>query len=99
MLEDLSQHLGVLNVAVHIPSAQSLKEKRMILKSLKERLKHRFNASICEVEGQDTWQSATLAVAIVNNDKKYIDSCFQKILSFIDGSGNLNICEQQINYY
>ena len=99
MLDDLSQYLGLLNVSVHIPSARSLKDKRMVLKSVKERLKNRFNISICEVDGQDTWQSATLAVAMVNNDKKFIDSSFQKILLFLEGSGSLNICERRVEYY
>ena len=90
--------VGTLQLELRFYKPRSLKEKRMVIKSLKERLKHRFNISISEVDGQDTWQSATLAIAMVNNDKRFVESSFQKILSFIDGSGNLNICEQQITF-
>ena len=99
MLDDIAQHLGLLNVSLHIPQALSLKDKRMVLKSLKERLKGRFNISISEVEGQDTWQTAILAIAMVNGDRKFIDASFQKILLFIEGSGSVNICEQHVEYY
>jgi len=99
MLDDIAQHLGLLNVSVHIPQARSLKDKRMVLKSLKERIKNRFNISLSEVEGQDTWQSATLAIAMVSGDHKIIDASFQKILLFMEASGSLNVCEQKIEYF
>jgi uncharacterized protein YlxP (DUF503 family) len=99
MLEDIAQYLGLLNVSLHIPESQSLKHKRMVLKSLKERIKVRFNVSLSEVEGQDTWQTAVLAIAMVNGDRKFIDASFQKILLFIEGSGSVHICEQMVNYY
>ena len=55
VIQDHTQHLGVLTVSIHIPNAQSLKEKRFVLKSLKDKLRRNFNVSVAELDGQDKW--------------------------------------------
>ena len=99
MIEDYTRHLGVLTLALHFPMAQSLKEKRMILKSFKGRLLSRFEISLAEVAGMDKWQVATLAIAMISSDQKIVDSTFQNILSFAAAFDNLELCEHEINYY
>jgi hypothetical protein len=61
--------VGVLQVELTIPSADSLKAKRMVLRSLKDRIRRNFNVSVVEVDENDHWQSAVLAVVVVSNDK------------------------------
>lgn len=58
---------------LYIPSCHSLKEKRSIVKGLKESVKKRLNVSIAEVENQDKWQRSTLAVVWVSTDGRGID--------------------------
>jgi len=99
MIDDYTRHLGVLTLALHFPMAQSLKEKRMILKSFKGRLLSRFEISLAEIGGQDKWQVATVAAAMISNDQKIVDSTFQNILSFTESFGNLELCEHAIEYY
>jgi len=98
MIENYTQHLGVLSVAVHIPAAQSLKEKRSVLKSLKDQVRKKFNVSIAELDGQDKWQVATLGFAMINNDNRYIDSHLAHILSFVEGFPGLEICDSAIEF-
>lgn len=94
-----TQHLGVLTVSLHIPQAGSLKEKRMVLRKIKGRVKNKFNVSVAELDGFDKWQVATLAFAGIDNDNRHLDSCFQKLLSFLESMGDFYICEQQIENY
>ena len=99
MIENYTQHLGVLSVAVHIPAAQSLKEKRSVLKSLKDQVRNKFNVSIAELDGQDKWQVATLGFAMINSNNRYLDSCLANILAFIEGFGRLDVCDHDIEFY
>ena len=99
MIEDYTQHLGVLSVAVHIPAAQSLKEKRSVLKSLKDQVRKKFNVSVAELDGQDKWQVATLGFAMINSDNRYLDSCLSNILSFVEGFGRLDVCDHSVEFY
>ena len=75
--------VGILHVDLHIAGARSLKEKRKIFLSLKERLASRFNISIAEVGAQDLWQRAELGIALVALDGKSLHASIQKIEGFI----------------
>jgi uncharacterized protein YlxP (DUF503 family) len=64
--------VGLLTIELFIPGAQSLKEKRMVLRRLKDRVK-KFNVSVSEVEHHDLWQRAGLAVVTVSTDQAHAD--------------------------
>ena len=59
--------VGLLHLDLHLPGVRSLKGKRHILRSLEARLRNRFNVAIAEVEHQDLWQRARLAIVSVND--------------------------------
>src|SRR3979411_1020252 len=61
--------VGLLTVELHVPGSQSLKEKRMVLRRIKDRLK-KFNVAVSEVDHQDLWQRAALAVVTVSTEQK-----------------------------
>lgn len=96
MIPEFTRHVGILSVYLHIPSAQSLKDKRMVIKSLKERIKNRFNVSVAELDGQDKWQVAVLGIVMISNDQRFIDSNLESILNFIAGHGSCEVCEHKI---
>jgi uncharacterized protein YlxP (DUF503 family) len=64
--------VGLLTVELHIPGARSLKDKRMVLRRVKDRLK-KFNVAISEVDFHDLWQRAALAVVTVSVDQQQAD--------------------------
>jgi uncharacterized protein len=64
--------VGLLSIELHIPGAQSLKEKRMVLRSLKDRLR-KLNVAVAETEHQDLWQRAGLGVVAVSNSNDAVD--------------------------
>ena len=65
--------IGLLQLKLRIPENQSLKGKRQVLLSLKTRIRQRFNVSVSEVEDQDKWQLATLAVVSVGTDREGVN--------------------------
>ncbi|MBW7897304.1 hypothetical protein B188_03510 [Candidatus Brocadiaceae bacterium B188] len=73
--------VGVLNVRLVIRSALTLKDKRRILKSLKDRVKNDFNVSISEIGTLDHCQYARLGIAMIGNDKKYLNSTLSNLLN------------------
>ena len=64
--------VGLLTVEMHVPGSRSLKDKRMVLRRVKDRLK-KFNVAVAEVEHQDLWQRAALAVVTVSTDQDHAD--------------------------
>ena len=60
--------IGLLTLEIHIPDAHSLKDKRQVLRSLKDRLRARFNVAVAELDRQDTWQRSLVGVVSLSND-------------------------------
>ena len=76
--------VAVGTVELHLPDVGSLKGKRHVLKGLKEKLRHRFEISVAEVDHQDLWQRATLALACVSGDSRHANEVMSKALDFIE---------------
>jgi uncharacterized protein YlxP (DUF503 family) len=75
--------VGLLSVELHIPYAQSLKDKRMVLRGLKDRLK-KFNISIAEVDYHDMWQRAGLGIVTISTAQDHADRELQAVVAEID---------------
>jgi uncharacterized protein len=69
---------------LHLPGCRGLKEKRMIVRSLKARIRREFEVSAAEVGSQDLLQRAELGVAAVGPDQQHLDALLQNILSFVE---------------
>ena len=69
---------------LHLPGCRGLKEKRMIVKSLKTRIRNDFEVSAAEVGSQDLLQRAQLGVGVVGPDQAVLDALLQNILSFVE---------------
>lgn len=78
--------IGSIVFDIYIPHATSLKEKRMVIRSLKEKLKSKFNVSVSEVGNQDLWQSAYIAVVMVSPEKKQTEKIMQSIINFVESN-------------
>lgn len=75
--------LGVLTIDLFISESQSLKDKRQVLHSLKDRLRGKFNVSVAEVDGQDLWQKAVLGIACVANEGGHVNHVLEQALNLI----------------
>jgi uncharacterized protein YlxP (DUF503 family) len=69
--------IALLTLDIHIPHAQSLKDKRMVVRRLKDRLRSKFNVSVSETDHQDLWQRATISIATVGSDEAYARQTLQ----------------------
>lgn len=76
--------IGTLLVEVHIPQSGSLKEKRTVIKSMIQRIQNRFNVSIAEINNEDLWQRATVGVAMVGDNRAYLERKMQLLINFMD---------------
>lgn len=73
--------VGQLTLEIQLPYAHSLKEKRAVLQRLKGRLRSRFNAAVAELDHQDSWQLATLAVVSVSSSQPILEATLQQALA------------------
>ncbi len=98
MIEDSDIAVGVLRIRLVIRGAHSLKDKRRVVKSLKDRVRSKFNASIAEVGEQDRHQVAELGVAVVANDRTYIQSVLSQIGNLARGArgAEVSACDVEI---
>ena len=83
--------VGVLHVELHLPNAQSLKGKRSVLKSLKDRLRGRFNVAVAEVEANELWQRATVGIAAVAADRAYVDRLLREVVEWLKADRGIAI--------
>ncbi len=71
--------IGVLTLELQISEAHSLKDKRHVVKSLKDRLRSKFNISVAEIDGQDTWQRSVIAAVTVSGDHERAEQVLQAV--------------------
>jgi uncharacterized protein len=71
--------IGLLTLEIHIPDARSLKDKRQVLRSLKERLRSRFNVAVAELDHQDTWQRSQIGIVTLSNDQAHLEQSLQAV--------------------
>ena len=90
--------VAVGEVQVHLPESRSLKDKRQVLKSLKERVRNRFNVSISEVDFTDLWQRSTVGIAVVSTETTHADDVLAKVVEFIERDGRVQVLEVSVEY-
>ncbi len=83
--------IGTLEIRLYAPWVHSLKEKRMIVKSLTAKIRNRFNVSVAEVENQDLHQSIVLGIACVAGNHAHADSIMDHVISFTEESTEAEI--------
>ena len=88
--------IGVCTVELYLPGTESLKDKRQILKSLKDRARRKFNISIAEVEDQDLWGKSVLGIACVANQRDHVNSVLDKVLEMIKGNPLLELVDYRL---
>jgi len=90
--------VGVLCIELFIPESGSLKSKRFAIKSLKDRLKNRYNVSVAEVDNADKWQRASLGIVAVSNEKKHLESMLGKALDLVYGDRRVEVIDSSLDF-
>jgi uncharacterized protein len=80
--------IGTLQITVQVPESQSLKDKRMVVRSITSRVRQTFAVAVAEVGELDTWQTAVVGVACVSNNARHADEVCQKVLAFVENDAD-----------
>ena len=88
--------IGLLKLDLLILGARSLKEKRKVVKSLKDRIRNRFNCSIAEVDYLDEWQRARLAVCVVSRESRFANTQLNEIARFTVATSGAEVANVEI---
>ncbi len=88
--------IGILKITLFIHSSNSLKEKRMVLHSLKARLRNNFNVAVTQIDDDDKWQKTTIAIVGVERDRKNMNSNLSCIINFIEELNNVDLINHEM---
>jgi uncharacterized protein len=75
--------VGIARITLFVPESHSLKEKRMVLRRVKDRVRNKFNVAIAEVEENDVWQRAVVGLALLGNDRRFVESALDEVVRFV----------------
>ncbi|MBN1408026.1 MAG: DUF503 domain-containing protein [Calditrichaceae bacterium] len=90
--------VGVLSLEIHILNSLSLKDKRMVLNHIKDRIKSKFNVSVAEIDYQDKWQRSLIGIALVTSQKGHAEEVLNKIFHLLDTDEQFEIVQYSIDY-
>ncbi|MBA2707048.1 MAG: DUF503 domain-containing protein [Gemmatimonadaceae bacterium] len=88
--------IGVLQLEIGIHDAMSLKDKRRVVKSIKDRIAHGHNVSIAEVGALDEHRRSIIGMAMVSNDSKYVEGALSKLVDFVRSVPQVDLIDYQI---
>ena len=93
--------VGVLRLTLVVPGARSLKEKRHVVRKITDRVRARYNVAIAEVAENDVWQRAVLGMAVVANDRSFVNEVLDKVVRDVEmlGVADLVSREMEIETY
>lgn len=91
--------VGTCRLELFIPAAGSLKSKRGVIKSLKERIRNRFNVSVAEVDYHDLWQRAALGVAVVSTERRHANSVLSSVVRFAESESRVELTDYELELY
>ena len=91
--------IGTLKIDLYLHDNRSLKGKRKVVRSVIDKVKHKFNVSIAEIGSNDKWQKIELGVSAVGNDRRHIDSSLDNILGFVEALYLAEIVDSRIEIF
>jgi len=90
--------VGILTIELIIYSSTSLKEKRFVVKSIKDKLKNKFNVAVAEVDFLDKWQRSEIGIVTIGNEYSHVENSLQKIFSYLDEWNEFEIVNHSFDY-
>ncbi len=91
-------HVAAFEVEIRIPTSQSLKDRRQIVRSVLDGARQRFGVSAAEVGGQDTWQRASLGFAIVASEARLVEEVIDSIDRFLWSRAELEVVDAVVRW-
>jgi hypothetical protein len=90
--------IGILSLELTIAQANSLKDKRQVIKSLLEHIRNKFNVSAAEVDFLDTWRKSGLGFAVVSNEQSFANSVLNKVLEHVESDPRVSVDRAEMEF-
>jgi len=90
--------IGLLQVEIHIPTANSLKDKRSIIKRLIHRMRQDFNVAAAELDDQDIWRRSVLGAVTVFNSRQVAEQTLRRVLHMVENTDGCEVLDSQIEF-
>ena len=91
--------VGIARITLFLPGSHSLKEKRMVLRRVKTRVREKFNAAIAEVGENDLWQRAALGLTVVGNDRAFTETALDEVIRFVREHADVTNVEHEFQTF
>lgn len=91
--------VGTLKLRLVLRESHSLKDKRRVIKSLKDTLSNKFNISVAETDEQDVWQTAEIGIASVGTDGSFVQSVLTSVVNYVRFFGGVELVDTQQELY
>jgi len=91
--------VGTLKIRLLLRESHSLKDKRRVLRSLKDTLSNKFNIAVAETDEQDVWQSAEIGVATVGTDTPFVQSVLSNVVNYVRYFGGVELVDSEQEIY
>jgi len=88
--------IGLLHMELFIPGSRSLKDKRRVVKSLKEQIHNRYNCSVAEIGEKDLWARASLAACVIGDDVRFVNTQLNEIARFAAQKNGAELLDYRI---
>lgn len=90
--------VGVTTWELHLEGCRSLKDKRHILRSLKDRVRARFNVSVAETDHNDRWQRAELTACVVSNERGHAQNVLRQVDEVVAGASGARVIDTSTSF-
>jgi hypothetical protein len=91
--------VGIARLTLFIPESNSVKDKRMVLRRVKDRVRQKFNAAVAEVADNDVWQRAVLGLVVVGNGRRFVEAALDEVIRFVQGQAEVTNVERELQSF
>ena len=85
--------VGIVRIQLHLPESRSLKDKRSVVRALKDRIRSRIRASVAEVDHHDLWQRASIGAAVVSGEHREVERMLQSIRKLAESTHGADLLD------
>ena len=91
--------VGIARITLFIAGSHSLKEKRMVVRRVKDLVRQKFNVSIAEVAEHDIWQRAVLGLSVVGSDRSFVETALEEVIGFVRSKADVTNDERNLETF
>jgi len=91
--------VGVLVIEILIYASSSLKEKRFTVRSIRDRLKNKYNVAVSEIDFQDKWQRSKIGIVTISNHQTHVENSLHQIFNYLDQADEYEIISYEYSYF